>query len=241
MLKSSEIALKFQEEKLPPLPGLDSILEVRGVIALHLEKTLFNEHSPDKYKKNINTVLDDLNILDTDRQLEVIKMADKYDAFLKTLIGHLYEAEKQKIVAEGTFEYPKKRYIYFDKDDDQWCVDVETLQEGDARYDNILLNEGQVIYLFNPTEDSSPLIVRTGEVKIREHDNSRMNMMHQMLIQVKNCTCNKTPCTCGAVTGPTDEDEEEEKQYEEWDILMEKAKDRDVILVFQDGEEIMRF
>lgn len=248
MFESSKIALKFPEEKIPLLPGLNDDQEVRGVIALHLELTLFCDNDVDKFKENVYEVLNDLEISDPEVQDRVVKCLDKYQDFLKKLIAHLHEKGKVKDAAKGTWEYLAQPYIYYDDDECYWCVDLDKLYEGDAKYDDINLYEGQVVIIFNPTEKNGRLLVDTTGVKVRTAADQggmggMMQQFQQQLLQASSCTCNQNPCTCGA-GGFDDDDEEEaapENPFEEWDTLMARANDRDVILVYQDGELAMRF
>ncbi len=93
--------------------------------------------------------------------------------------------------------------------------------------------------------------MRTGDVSVRMWEDRQMKNMQRaqqlqqaMQQQIAACTCG-TPnaCTCGAITGPPPETEEDTdgEDYTEWDALMEKAVDRDVILVFREGELFLRF
>jgi hypothetical protein len=76
------------------------------------------------------------------------------------------------------------------------------------------------------------------------HQMQAMQQLAQAAQQQMNaCTCtDPTNCTCGAVTGPPEIDEPEDAEdYTEWDKLMEKARDRDVILVYREGTLYLRF
>lgn len=248
MLESSKIALKFPEEKIPLLPGLKDDHEVRGVIALHLELTVFCDNNVEKFKENVYEVLDDLDINDPNVQERVVNTLDKYEAFLKTLIAHLHSKGKVKDPAKGTWEYQAQPYISLDEHENQWVVDLDKLYAGDAKYDEVNLYEGQVVIIFNPNEPRGRMLVDSTGVKVRtSNDQSQSAMMQQFqqnLMNASTCTCNQTPCTCGAAppSGFDDDDDEvPENLFDEWDSLMSKANDRDVILVYQDGSEVMRF
>ena len=155
------------------------------------------------------------------------------------------EREKIKDKALGTFTYDdKKDFIYYDEDDGNWCVDLEKLQNRQAKYDNIDLYTGQVIIIFNSEAIGKPITVRTDKIEIPENnDNSTIQQllsnMQLMGHQIQNCTCKQVPCTCGAVTPP--QPVKEDDKYLEWANIMGAALDRDVILVYQDGELKMRF
>ena len=248
MLKSSEIALKFPEEKIPLLPGLENDHEVRAVIALHVELTVFCDGKKKEYKKNIPEVFEDLNISDEDTQKRILAVLDKYEAFLKTLIEHLHSKGKVKDPSKGTFEYRAQDYIFYDEDEGYWFVDIEKLQANEAKYDDLNLYDGQTVIVFNPTVRNGRMLVDTTGVKVRTSVGSTKSQMmqqfQQQLAAASQCTCGNTPCTCGAGVPPgfVDDDEEgPENPYEEWDELMSKATDRDIILVYQDGELSMRF
>ena len=259
MLKSSEIALKFPEEKIPMLPGLENDNEVRGVLGLHIELTVFCDNDVEKFKEAAVEVLDDLNITEPEAQERVGKCLDKYEAFLKTLIAHLHEKGKVKGTSTGNFEYKAQPYIFFDDEEAYWHVDLEKLQDGDAKYDKLNLYEGQVVCIFNPTVRNGRLLVDTTGVNVRvgltdhsQQGQSQSQMMQQFqqnLMNASQCTCNANPCTCGSAppAGFDDDDDDDEETappenpYKEWDDLMSNANDRDVILVYLDGELDKRF
>ncbi|MBC8553457.1 MAG: hypothetical protein H8D23_27900 [Candidatus Brocadiales bacterium] len=250
MLQSSEIALKFPEEKIPLLPGLENDHEVRAVIALHIELTVFCDNDQTQYEENIPEVFEDLNISDEDTQERILAVLAKYEAFLKTLIAHLHSKGKVKDPAKGTFEYRAQDYIYYDEKEGYWFVGIEELQALEAKYDDLNLYDGQVVIVFNPTTVNGRMMVDTTGVKVRTaHDGTRSQMLQQFqqqLAAASQCTCGNTPCTCGAGAPPgfvddDEEPEEPENPFEEWDELMSKATDRDIILVYKDGELDMRF
>lgn len=239
MLKSSEIVLKFPDRDIPPFPIFDKDIHIRAMIGLHIEKTLFCDGNETKYKKNIPKLLSDLNITDKPIRKKIKEAVETYEEFLITLLEVLHKTAVTRVAEEGTFEYEAADYIYYDDDDDLYNIDLEKLQDDDAKFDNILLTVGQIIFIFNPTDKKRKLIVKVGDVKIREHEPSLG--IQQLILQQIQCTCKQNPCTCGAVKPISAPDADDAEEYREWDTLMTKARDRDVILVYREGEEVMRF
>ncbi len=246
MIESVSISLKFPEEQIPALPGLGDDNEVRAVIALHLEKTLFCEGDQEQFESHIETIFEDLCIDDEKAQKNILNMLAKYESFLVTLIGHLYEQGKKKVAEEGTFSYPIGKNAYQDKDDNYWKIDIDRLQKNEADYDDVQLSDGQTVFVFNPTVKDGRIMVHSGNIKVRTWEDGThggmINKLQAHLLANSQCSCGNTPCTCGgAIAALPDDDEEPVNEFEEWDNLMKKANDRDVILVYRDGEEVMRF
>jgi len=249
MIESVNIALKFPEERIPALPGLENDTQVRAVIALHLEKTLFCEGDEDLYKSHIENIFDDLNIVAQETKDTIIGILETYQGFLETLVSHLHAQGVQKIKEEGTFSYELGKHAYFDNDEYKWKLDIEGLQKGEADYDSIDLSAGQTVFIFNPTvKRDARIIVHSGDLPVRTsvsgaYQGAQVSKLQAHLLANSQCTCNVTPCTCGASIAAApldDEDGTEENPFEQWDKLMMDATDRDIILVFNDGEEVMR-
>lgn len=243
MKKSSEIAFKFKEERLPPIPGLENDQEVRAVIALHLERTMFSGGDTNKFKEAIDDILEDFGLDPDEARKRILSVLEAYGSFLKTVIGQLHEGAKKKAAGIGSYSYKAGRNIYFDNDEFAWVVDLERLQESEAKYDDVNLFEGQVIAFFDPKAKDPVLNIHKGDIRVRTaYDNmhsAAVSSIQQKITAAAQCTCGNTPCTCGAI--PDDTEEEPKNEFEEWDKIMSKATDRDVILVYQDGEEKMRF
>ncbi len=245
MIESAKISLKFPEDQIPVLPGLADDNEVRAVIALHLEKTLFCEDDQEQFESHIETIFEDLCIDDEKTQKTILNMLSKYESFLVTLIGHLYKQENKKVSEQGIFSYPVGRYAYQDKLDNNWKIDIDKLQNSEANYDDVKLNDGQTVFVFNPTVKDGRIMVHSGSMKVRtwedSSNNGMINKLQAHLLANSQCSCGNTPCTCGGAIAALPDDEEPVNEFEEWDNLMKKASDRDVILVYRDGEEVMRF
>jgi hypothetical protein len=244
MLNSSETAKQYPDEMIPGIPGLNTDDEVKAIIAMHLEKTVFQNHDENTFQSAVEQIFEDFGISDKEDQERIKRVFLMCSEILPTVVQYLQRealGKDKNSTEKGTFEYPAQPYIYYDDEECYWCVDIEKLQEMEAKYDNIDLSSGQIIFIFNPTERRGRLIVDNTGMKVRTAEESGLlQNMQAMLAMSAQCTCGNKPCTCGS-GNQNQLDDDSSNEFEEWDKLMSKANDRDVILVYQDGEEAMRF
>jgi hypothetical protein len=227
MTTSSQMAMRIPDERIPPIPGTLGDNECRALIALHMEKTLFN--SEDAFGE----ILSDFNIQDTERILDILK---KRDAFIKTIITKLQDSTPKE--NEEVYVYNARRAIYWDAEEEQWNVDLEILQEKEAKYDKLDLLLGKCLICFNPHNARPKISVYVGDINIRSNNELLVNKLLQGNVSAmagSQCTCGNTPCTCGSMSS-----NEDVEDYSIWDAVLQKASDRDIVIYFEDGEEVLR-
>ncbi len=245
MLVSCKVAMELEDSQIPPLPFANSEHEVRALVALYFEKNEFSSSQP-QFKKNVNTVLRDMNIPEQD-QKRLKSVFEDYYQFIETVVNYIKKTASNSKTEKGTFKYPKKNYVYYDNVEELWFVNLEKLHNSQTKFDNINIFVGQVVFIFNPTERDGKIIVSKDEYKVRVYGANTpaqvLQNWQQQLVQASQCTCGNTPCTCGAglPNAPDEEKGSDESVYEKWDKLMQNTRDRDIVLVYQDGVEKMRF
>lgn len=217
-----------------PIPNFNDT-ECIAIMALHISEEVHNSIEFDE--------IFDLLGLQSNKS-NILAFYESHKDYVGSIVKS-YKAQAATI-EEGSFSYALKPYLLHDTDANDYSIDLEKLQLEDAKYDKIDVLKGRVIFIFSPrsVDQKSKLKVHVGDFPVRangsQEGSAAIDKLQNIIMGSSQCTCNQTPCTCGASLGFSgtgdDEDENKENAFERWDNIMHNANDSDKIRVYKDGE-----
>ena len=227
MRESIEIVKKFDETLMLPIPGFGDEVDTRALCAMHIEKNVLAKDMEDFYK-GVREILTKFN-RDVSMSEKYIEIMSSYSELLEKIISKLYNSGKE-LASKGRFFYPKEDYVYKDDTRGVWGINLKALQKEEAKYDGVNLFSGRVIIKFNPIRKNDNILVDNTGMEIREGAEADVHAIREMVQKYIGVPASKDP----------DEDKKI-VDYSSWDELIHSCKDRDIVLIFKDGDEIKRF